>query len=417
MFFRRKKSQGFDWHTYVRTTIKLRRDQRRAKIEEIGRVAANQAKAAGGAAVQGVVQVADSGWRASISAWRATIAQPAVALPVTLCGLAATASGAYRWLSSNGADHDALLPLTIGIVLLVAVAPLALAPVLQRRSTRPARPEGQMPTGLGARLNAILAARVAASATSGLLPSAAVGAVVLGLGWFAWGGALPGIPAAASLPQTLTSKLGSSEVLEGRATVLSGEMVRLQGRLLHLAGIEAPDRQQTCIRTTKQTWKCGEAAQKALERLARAEAFRCVTQGGPDAQGRIAANCTVDGRDVSAELVKDGHVFAAASYFGGYGAQERDAKRASAGLWSGEAVRPSDFRSKSWDAAKAAAPNGCPIKGQVSSGRKIYLVPWAPDYASANVRTERGERWFCDEAEAVTAGFKPSQTSRQATAR
>ena len=45
--FGRKNRDGFDWHKYVRTTIKLRRDQRRARIEEIGRVAAGHARAAG----------------------------------------------------------------------------------------------------------------------------------------------------------------------------------------------------------------------------------------------------------------------------------------------------------------------------------------------------------------------------------
>ena len=53
MFFWRKKAEGFDWHKYVRTTIKLRREQRREKIEDIGRVAVKQAKGAGNAAANG----------------------------------------------------------------------------------------------------------------------------------------------------------------------------------------------------------------------------------------------------------------------------------------------------------------------------------------------------------------------------
>ncbi len=31
----RKKSDGFDWHAYVRTTIKLRREERRERLENI----------------------------------------------------------------------------------------------------------------------------------------------------------------------------------------------------------------------------------------------------------------------------------------------------------------------------------------------------------------------------------------------
>jgi endonuclease YncB( thermonuclease family) len=384
MFFRRKKSDGFDWHTYVRTTIKLRRDQRRAKIEEIGRVAAHQAKAAGDAAVQGVAQAASSGWRASAAAWRNTIAQPSISLPITLCGAVAVASGGHRW-ATIGADRDALVPLLLGGVLLAAVAPLAIGRLMRGTVSMPS---------LSGLKGVVL--------PQALLPAAAVGGVVLVLGWFAWGQAMPGL----SGPGPTAKSSGAASTLEGRATVISGEMIRLQGRLLHLSGIEAPDRQQTCTRATKQPWKCGEAALQALERLARSKSFRCVTQGGPDALGRIEANCTVDGRDVAGELVKDGHVFSAATYFGGYTALEQAARKSGAGVWSGEAERPADFRSKLWDAAKATAPGGCPIKGTTSSSRKTYLMPWAGEYARANVRPERGEKWFCTEADAQAAGFK-----------
>ena len=43
-----------------------------------------------------------------------------------------------------------------------------------------------------------------------------------------------------------------------------------------------------------------------------------------------------------------------------------------------------------------------------SSGRKTYLMPWDADYARATIRPGRGDRWFCGEQEAQTAGFKSS---------
>jgi endonuclease YncB( thermonuclease family) len=309
-------------------------------------------------------------------------------LPATLCGAVAAASGGHR-LATVGADRDALIPLVLGGILLAAVAPLALARLM--------RGPGTMPSLTGLKGLPVL---------TFLVPAAAIGGSILALGWFAWGHALPGQNSAPGPAPPQASRGGAASTLEGRATVLSGEMVRLQGRLLHLSGIEAPERQQTCLRASKQPWKCGEAATQALERLARSKTFRCVTQGGPDALGRIEANCTVDGRDVAAELVKDGHVFSAATYFGGYAALEKGARQSGAGVWAGEAERPADYRAKLWDAAKAAAPGGCPIKGIVSSARKTYVTPWASDYARTTVRPERGERWFCDEATAIAAGFK-----------
>ena len=125
MKFWRNKAEGFDWHAYVRTTIHLRREQRRARLDQIGRAAAGQAKAAGGAAIQGVSKAAGTGWRASAVAWRNTIAQPAVTLPVVLIGGVALLSGLHRWFTVAH-DANATLPLGIGALLLLLAAPLAI---------------------------------------------------------------------------------------------------------------------------------------------------------------------------------------------------------------------------------------------------------------------------------------------------
>ena len=55
------------------------------------------------------------------------------------------------------------------------------------------------------------------------------------------------------------------------------------------------------------------------------------------------------------------------------------------------------------------APDGCPIKGQVTASSRTYVLPWSPDYERARVQSTRGERWFCSEQEAVAAGFKAAQ--------
>ena len=40
MFSRRKNEEGFEWHKYVRTTIRFRREQRRQRVQEARRAAA-----------------------------------------------------------------------------------------------------------------------------------------------------------------------------------------------------------------------------------------------------------------------------------------------------------------------------------------------------------------------------------------
>src|SRR5262245_3487933 len=54
MFAWRKKSDGgFEWHEYIRTTVKLRRAARRQRVRDAGRAAGQQMHAAGAALVAG----------------------------------------------------------------------------------------------------------------------------------------------------------------------------------------------------------------------------------------------------------------------------------------------------------------------------------------------------------------------------
>jgi hypothetical protein len=118
----------------------------------------------------------------------------------------------------------------------------------------------------------------------------------------------------------------------------------------------------------------------------------------------------VGDKDLGAELVRQGYVFADGSILARYAGQEREARAAKAGLWAGgEAERPAAFRAKVWEEARRRSPEGCPIKGQVSGGSRYYVLPWAPDYERLRVQRGRGERWFCSEQEAVSAGFRAAQ--------
>ena len=114
-------------------------------------------------------------------------------------------------------------------------------------------------------------------------------------------------------------------------------------------------------------------------------------------------------KDVGAELVRGGHVFAAGGLLQSYASEERAAREAGAGLWSGEAERPSEYRARIWDEAKREAPDDCPIKGNVGRSGRVYVLPWERSYRRVRVTRSRGDRWFCSEEEAVAAGFRARQ--------
>ena len=53
MFGWRKKKDAFEWRQYVRTTLLLRREKRRERLENVKDAAMDHAKKAGGAAKNG----------------------------------------------------------------------------------------------------------------------------------------------------------------------------------------------------------------------------------------------------------------------------------------------------------------------------------------------------------------------------
>jgi endonuclease YncB( thermonuclease family) len=184
--------------------------------------------------------------------------------------------------------------------------------------------------------------------------------------------------------------------------IIDGDTFELRGKTIRLNGIDAPEHGQRCG-----SWNCGAMATEALARLIEGEKVSCVTHTR-DAYGRDIATCTVRGRDVGAALVQTGVAWAFRKYSDVYAAQELDAKAKALGIWSGRRAyeTPWDFRAAKWAASDDAAPEGCPIKGNISKHGRIYHPPWSPWYSRTRINEAKGERWFCNEAEAKAAGWR-----------
>jgi endonuclease YncB( thermonuclease family) len=196
----------------------------------------------------------------------------------------------------------------------------------------------------------------------------------------------------------------SPGALSGRAIAISGDVLRIEGQLIRLAGIEAPEANQPCVKGNGHRWNCGASARSALEKIVRGKTVSC-TKSEDGAGGRITASCRIADGDVAEALVRGGHVFAESGLLASYGGAESEAKSAEIGVWQGEAIRPNAWRDQVWEEAKKSAPDGCPIKGYVRASNRFYAMPWSHGYDGAKVRTVKGDRWFCSEDEARSAGF------------
>ncbi len=425
MFRWKKRDDGFEWHQYVRTTIKLRREVRRDKAQKLGQQAAEGAKAAsvaaGVAAGNGVRglgslahavvgtsrRLATSGFglasRSLGNLGRAlgivlspvlhVIGRPGISGPLVFIGCLATAAGLGRLgLAGRGLDVEALTALMTGLLCLAG----GFGPSLWLGHSVLPTYIGQLFAALG------LHARVAA----GLIVALAVaGAALLTAGQFG-----VGLPTLASLP-TLPFTGAAATKIEGRANLVATDLLRVGDSTVRLAGIEPPDRDQRCTRAAgganAKTWPCGEEARDAASRLVRAQVLKCETSD-KDASGVVTGRCHAGTIDIAEALVRGGHVFAEAGVLSTYRAAEGAAKTAKSGLWSSsvEPERPATWRARMWAEAKQQAPEGCPIKGRVARGERIYVLPWSTEYPKARISKQRGERWFCTEAEAVAAGWR-----------
>lgn len=201
------------------------------------------------------------------------------------------------------------------------------------------------------------------------------------------------------------SPLAAREVA-GPAEAVDGDTLRIGEETIRLEGIDAPEIGQTCRDPAGKTWACGRAARDRLAALVKGRGVAC--HGAvADVYRRLVATCRVDGRDIDRVMVEEGLAWAFRRYSTTYVSAEDAARRARVGIWAGQAEPAWDYRAHRWAEAAGSAPRGCPIKGNITAkGEQIYHPPWSPWYDKTRVDERKGERWFCDEAEALAAGFR-----------
>ncbi|MFV0297731.1 MAG: thermonuclease family protein [Hyphomicrobiaceae bacterium] len=196
-------------------------------------------------------------------------------------------------------------------------------------------------------------------------------------------------------------------MVTGRAAAIDGDTLAVGGVRVRLEGIDAPELEQTCNDAEGRTWACGRAAQSWLARAVANRLVSCEDRG-LDKYRRVLGICSIDGRNLNAELVRRGLAWAFVRYSRSYVDQEHDARRQRVGIWSGPSRPAWEYRHGSWHQALATAPAGCPIKGNVSPRGRIYHMPWSPWYRRIRMDQGKGKRWFCSEAEAIKAGWRPA---------
>ena len=197
----------------------------------------------------------------------------------------------------------------------------------------------------------------------------------------------------------------------GNPRIIDGDSIEINGQRIRLYGIDAPEAAQECVVANKR-WPCGRNASLALSSVIGNNLVAC-QERDKDRYGRIIAVCNIAGSqgfDVNAIMVSQGWALAYRRFSTDYVKDEMEAQRARKGIWKGEFIYP-----WIWRKGKRLLPHdkklgACLIKGNIGRhGAHIYHLPRGHHYARTKIDPGKGERWFCTEAEAQTAGWLKSR--------
>ena len=222
-----------------------------------------------------------------------------------------------------------------------------------------------------------------------------------------------------------TGSTESTAIFVGRASVVDGDTLEIQGQRIRLNGIDAPESDQRCKDGRGKSYRCGAEAAAELSKILAASRPTSCEFVDNDAYGRMVADCyRADGENVAALLVNTGHALDWPRYSNGrYAADQADARASKRGLWRGAFTEPWAWRESQRQQQQAESANAparllqsnsrsseCNIKGNISSkGERIYHVPGQRYYDRTKISPSKGERWFCTEGEVRAAGWRRSK--------
>lgn len=147
-------------------------------------------------------------------------------------------------------------------------------------------------------------------------------------------------------PATPKAREAEASEVQGRASVIDGDTIRIGDVRIRLSGVDAPESRQLCTDLRGASYRCGAVAADALDDfLAASRPTRCRVLSH-DRYGRAVGDCArADGADVSAWLVRNGYAVEWVRYSGGRFSRDEDAARARhAGVWQGAFDKPWDWR-------------------------------------------------------------------------
>lgn len=190
--------------------------------------------------------------------------------------------------------------------------------------------------------------------------------------------------------------------------VIDGDTIEIEGgERVRYIGIDTPE----TVDPRKPVQCFGVEASKKNKEMVEGKMVRLgkdITDR--DKYNRLLRYVWVDDTFINLELVKQGFAYSYSyppdiKYQDQFLKAQQEAREARRGLWN---ACPSVLESTPAPAVSSTpSDSSCLIKGNINaSGEKIYHLPGCGSYSKTTIEVSRGERWFCTEKEAQTAGWR-----------
>ncbi|MDH3910513.1 MAG: thermonuclease family protein [Rhodospirillales bacterium] len=188
----------------------------------------------------------------------------------------------------------------------------------------------------------------------------------------------------------------------GEVSIIDGDTLQIGDRIVHLAGIDAPELGQRCLIEEK-SWRCGLEAALALRKLAAFGAVSCTSENDAPT---VTGACQIDGKDLSEVMVGQGYAVALPGAVPSYQSTQDAARDAKLGLWRGDFIPPGEWRQGARLPGETSDTVFCVVKGAINEkDQRIFYVPSDETYGDVTIDPDKGERVFCSDDEAILAGW------------
>ena len=133
-----------------------------------------------------------------------------------------------------------------------------------------------------------------------------------------------------------STAMAANKEINGRAQVLSANLILIKGKTIRLFGVHAPQLDQIC-KINGARMRCGVVAWAELIRIADGAYLSCDVEKTTDRKtGVKVATCYSGEHDIGEALVRTGYARALISQSDRYRVDQEDAKQSVRGLWAGE---------------------------------------------------------------------------------